>query len=125
MTNLPTQDGLVELSDVTSATMPVAVLSKEPHELAQRVSIQFLEGFDDLDYLTYSAFSLPSGSPIALVRHQNSPNPGIEVYVVPSNPDIVSTLREVLKTLKLSPETFSWIHPTYEEELRQSSIIYS
>jgi hypothetical protein len=73
MINLPPQDGLVELSDATSATMPVAVLSKEPDELAQHVSIRFSEGFDDLEYLTYSAFSLPSGSPAALVRHQNSP----------------------------------------------------
>jgi hypothetical protein len=53
----------------------------------------------------------------------NSPNLGVEVYVVPSNPDIVSTLREILRTLKLSTETISWIHPTYEKDFRQASII--
>jgi hypothetical protein len=125
MTNLHVQDGLVELSDATSATMPVALLSKEPDELAKQASIRFSEGFDDLDYVTYAAFSLPSGSPIALVRHQNSPNPGVEVYVVPSDTDIASILSEVLRTLKLSAEIVSWIHPAYEEEFRKSSITYT
>jgi hypothetical protein len=124
MTHSPIQNGLVELSDVTSATMPVAVLSKEPDELTKQVSIQFSEGFDDLDYVTFAAFSLPSGSPVALVRHQNSPKPGIEVCVMSSNSDVNGTLKEVLRTLKLSPKTFSWIHPAYEKEFKKSSIIY-
>lgn len=123
MTHSPTQNGLIELSDVTSATMPVAVLSKEPDELTKQVSIQFSEGFDDLDYVAFAAFSLPSGSSITLVRHQNSPNPGIEVCVVPSNTSIIATLKEVLEALKLSDETFSWIHPAYEKDFRQASIV--
>jgi hypothetical protein len=121
MTNLHTQDGLVALSDMTSATMPVAVLSQEPDELTKQVSIQFSEGFDDLDYITFAAFSLPSGSSVALVRHQNSPKPGIEVYVVPNDHDVDATLKEVLRTLKLSPEAFSWIHPAHEESFGKSS----
>jgi hypothetical protein len=123
MTNLHTQDGLVALSDMTSATMPVAVLSQEPDELTKQVSIQFSEGFDDLDYITFAAFSLPSGSSVALVRHQNSPNSGVEVCVVPSNPSITATLKEVLEALKLSGETFLWIHPAYEKDFRQASIV--
>jgi hypothetical protein len=123
MTHFPTQNGLVELSDVTSATMPVAVLSKEPDELAKQVSIQFAEGFDDLDYITFAAFALPSGSPVALVRHRNSPEPGVEVHVVPSNPAINETLKEALRALSLSPEALSWIHPAYEKDFRQASIV--
>jgi hypothetical protein len=123
MTNLPTQDDLVELSDVTSATMPIAVLSKEPDELIKQGSIQFSEGFDDLDYVTFAAFSLPSGSPIALVRHHNAPSPGIEVCVVPSNISIIATLKEVLEALQFSTEDFSWIHPVYEKGFRQTSIV--
>jgi hypothetical protein len=107
MTNLPTQDCFVELSDVTFATMPVTMLLKEPNELANQVPIQFLEGFDDLDYVTFAAFALPSGSPAALVRHHNSPQPGVEVCVVTAEPDVPTILKEVLRTLKLSAESFS------------------
>jgi hypothetical protein len=123
MANLPIQDGLVELSDVTSATVPVAVLSKEPDELTKQGSIQFLEGFDDLDYVTFAAFSSPSGSPVAFVRHHNAPSSGIEICVVPSNISIIATLKEVLEALKFSTDAFSWIHPAYEKGFRQASIV--
>jgi hypothetical protein len=121
MTNLPTQDDLVDLGDVTPATMPVAVLSKEPEELVKEARLQFSEGFDDLDYVTFSNLSLPSGHRVTLVRHKNSPSPGIEVCTIPNETNVTEILVSVLKTLKLSSDVFTWVHPAYEQEVMYKS----
>jgi hypothetical protein len=112
------QNALVDLGDITSATMPVAVLLKRPEELAKEASLQFSEGFDDLDYVTFSAFALPSGRSVALVHHKNAPNPGTEICLVPDELAIPSTLEEALKVLKLSVKDLSWIHPDHEKAIK-------
>jgi hypothetical protein len=117
MTNF-SATGLVELSDVTPATMPVAVLSKEPEELATKQSIQFSEGFDDLDYVMFSDILLPSGYRATLVRHRNSPNSGIEICTKPDEPNIPEVLIDVLQALSLSNHDLKWIHPEYEQAIR-------
>jgi hypothetical protein len=112
------QDALVDLGDITPATMPVAVLLKRPEELAREASLQFLEGFDDLDYVTFSAFALPSGRSIALVHHKNAQNPGTEICVVPDELAIPFTIEETLKVLKISVKDLSWIHPDHEKAIK-------
>lgn len=133
MTAVPTQNQLEDLGEATPATMPVAVIRREPSELAERKSLKFREGFDDLDYVAFSTLSLPFGSQLALVRHKNSPSPGTEVWVVPDEPSVAEALVETIRVLNLSIEDLSWIHPQYESELKhaiasssdESRIVYS
>jgi hypothetical protein len=116
MTNLPPQDGLVELSDITSATMPVALLSKEPSELIGQGAREFRDSFDDLDYLMFSVLELSAERQVALVHYQNSPTSGTHLCITQSEENVVAILSEAMKVLKLSKCDFSWVHPDYENE---------
>lgn len=120
MTAVPTQNQLKDLGEATPATMPVAVIRREPSELAERKSLKFREGFDDLDYVVFSTLSLPSGHRVALVRHKNSPSPGTEVCVVPNEPAVAEALLETIRVLNLSVEDLSWIHSQYESEVKHA-----
>jgi len=122
MSDLTTQNNLIHLDELTPATMPVAILSKEPHELMKEQSLQFSEGYDDLDYVTFSEIILPSGHRVALVRHKNSPNSGIEICVAPDAVNIPETLVDVLQFLTLSRNSLTWIHPTYSDEVSRRSL---
>lgn len=117
MSDLTTQNNLIHLDEVTPATMPVAILPREPDELIKEQSLQFLEGYDDLDYVTFSDIVLPSGYRVALVRHKNSPNPGIEICVAPDAANIPEIVVNVLKFLTVPQNCLTWIHPTYSDEI--------
>lgn len=111
MTNISASNKLVELGEITSAVVPIAVLQQSPAELSEQHSIEFQDGFDDLDYLKFSTLQLPSGKPTTLVYHQNSPNPGIEICVAADEPDRDGVIREVRQLLNLSTTALMWVHP--------------
>lgn len=111
MTNVSFSKKLVELGEVTSAVVPVAVLRSTPEELAESASLDFEEGFDDLDYLLFSKLQLPSGKLATLVYHQNSPKPGTEICVVPEESDSEGVMAEVMQQLQLSASELLWIRP--------------
>jgi hypothetical protein len=113
------QDSLVRFDDATPETMVVAMLRQEPVELSQRGTIEFDEGYDDLDYLVFSLLYLPSRRRIAFVRHRNSPSPGTEICVVPNELKIAAILVETIRFLNLSEEDILWIHPRYETEFKE------
>ena len=117
MSDLTTQHNLIHLNEVTPATMPVAILSKEPDELMKEQSLQFSEGYDDLDYVTFSEIFLPSGYRVSLVRHKNAPNSGIEICVSPDAVNIPEIVVNVLKFLTISRNSLTWIHPTYSDKV--------
>lgn len=120
MNPIPTQDQLVDLNEATDATTPVAVICWEPEKLTKQKSLEFREGFDDLDYLAFSMLSLPSNRPVTLVRHKNSPSLGTEICVVPNEPAVAETLVETIQVLNLSIVDISWIHAQYESKIRQA-----
>jgi hypothetical protein len=107
MTNLPTHDGLVELSDLTSATMPVALLSKEPDELIGQGAPKFQTSFDALDYLMFSILEFSSKRQVTLVHYQNSPTSGTHLCIPQGEGNIVAIISEVMKVLELSKRDFS------------------
>ncbi|MGF1602204.1 MAG: hypothetical protein ACFCU8_09315 [Thermosynechococcaceae cyanobacterium] len=111
MTNVSFSKKLVELGEVTPVIVTIAVLRQTPTEIAERTAIEFQDGFDDLDYLVFSRLQLPSGEPTKLVYHQNSPQPGTEVCVVPEEPDSESVIVEVMRQLQLSASELLWMHP--------------
>ncbi|NJM76076.1 MAG: hypothetical protein HC852_10130 [Acaryochloridaceae cyanobacterium RU_4_10] len=112
------QSQLLRFDEVNSETNPVAVLRLEPPELEERGTPKFCEGYDDLDYLTFSVLLLSSQHRVALVRHKNSPKPGTEVCVIPDELNILERLMETINLLGLSNKDFSWIHPQHEKEVR-------
>lgn len=112
MTNVSASNKLVELGEVTSAVVPIAVLQQSPAELSdQQHSIEFQDGFDDLDYLKFSILQLPSSKLTTLVYHQNSPNPGTEVCVVANEVDREEVIKEVMQLLNLPTTALMWVHP--------------
>jgi hypothetical protein len=122
MTTFSTQSQLVRFDEVNSETKPIAVLRLEPPELEERGAPEFCEGYDDLDYLTFSVLSLPFQHRVALVRHKRSPGSGTEVCVVPDESDILQRLVETINLLSLSIKDFSWIHPQYEKKISGKKI---
>jgi hypothetical protein len=124
MTTLSTQSQLLRFDEVNSEIKPVAVLRLEPTELEEKGSPRFCEGYDDLDYVTFSVLLLPSQHRVALVRHKHSPAPGTEVCVVPDESDILERLAETINLLSLSNKDFSWIHPQYEKEVQDKLNVF-
>ncbi|WP_299416119.1 hypothetical protein [Acaryochloris sp. IP29b_bin.148] len=111
MTNVFAANKLVELVEVTSAVVPIAIFQQSPAELSEQHSIEFQDGFDDLDYLKFSLLQLPSGKSATLIYHQNSPNPGMEVCVIADESDREGLIREVMQLLNLPTTAIMWVHP--------------
>jgi hypothetical protein len=115
MRNSLNQSDLINLSEVTFATNPVAVLRLEPDELPTAKSLNFREGFDDLDYLVFATLLLSSGREVTLVRHTNAPNPGTEICMVPEDNAIALTILESIKILNLTKADLSWTLQDFTE----------
>lgn len=103
--------------DLTSSDKPapeidlVATVNFLPEHFIQSHQLNFVSGHDDLDSLVFSSFELPSGNSISLVRHQNAPYSGTEIYLAPGLSSPSSVLAEALLTLNISPDNLDWIHP--------------
>jgi energy-coupling factor transporter ATP-binding protein EcfA2 len=105
------ENQLIDLGEVTLATMPVAVLQIEPDELMTTRSLRFREGYDDLDSLVFATLSLPSGREATLVRHTHSPNSGTEICVLPDEIENSHSILETVEMLGLTVADLVWIHP--------------
>jgi hypothetical protein len=101
---------LINLEDVTPATMTVAMFKQEPHDFQTNNGLVFRSGYDDLDYLDFAMLTLPSGYDVTLVRHQGSPQPGTELCVRSSLDDaqasdldtVASVIRETCAFLSIN-----------------------
>jgi uncharacterized protein YjbI with pentapeptide repeats len=102
----------------------VAMIRQEPADISKLNDLEFQDSYDDLDYLTFAILALPSGNKVALVRHQHSPEPGIEICVSHDRQNIAEVIEETLKTIDLTPDDLTWVHPEYEQiyESKRSSI---
>jgi hypothetical protein len=65
---------------LATLTRPVATLHLNPTALAERTGVQFLPGYDDLDFLDWAEVTGRLGR-YALVYHRNAPNPSTEVVI--------------------------------------------
>ena len=118
MTTNPSQN-LVQLEDIIAETNLVAIIRQKPSEITKLHKLEFHRSFDDLDYLVFATLSLPSGNQVALVRHENSPAPGTEIYVKYNQSNTAAVIKEVLSEMNLSLNDLTWIHPEYERQLNQ------
>jgi hypothetical protein len=112
---------LMVLEEITLASIPVAFLKHEPEELVIRDVPEFYDSFDELDYLRYSCLTLPSGRPVTLIRHRGAQVSGTEICVAADNSDPAETVVEALKQIGLTMQDLSWIHPEYEDSVRDLS----
>jgi uncharacterized protein YjbI with pentapeptide repeats len=102
----------------------VAMIRQEPAEIGKLNGLEFQNSYDDLDYLTFAILSLPSGNKVALVRHQHSPEPGIEICVSHNQQNVAEVIKETLDRVNLTSDDLTWIHPEYQQiyESRKSPI---
>lgn len=89
----------------------VATVKFPPEHFIQSHQLDFLPSSDDLDSLIFASVDLPSGNTISLVRHQNAPYPGTEIYLPPGLLDPSQVLAELLCLLHLSHDDLDWVHP--------------
>jgi hypothetical protein len=110
---------LIQLEDLVAENFMVAMIQQEPTELSNLHNIEFIESYDDVDYLVYATLrlSLPFEGQVCLVRHQSSPAAGIEICVHHNQPDIAGVLYNVLRQIDLSIRDLTWVHPEYKQEL--------
>jgi hypothetical protein len=108
---------LINLEDITPATMTVAMFEQEPHDFQINNSLVFRSGYDDLDYLDFAMLTLPSGHDVTLVRHKGSPQPGIELCVRSDLENVASVIRETCAFLSINESSLQWIHPTVEKQI--------
>lgn len=117
-TNSPSKD-MMRFEEIIAETNPVAMIRKDPDGLKYSNNLEFQESYDDLDYLVFATLPLPSGSKVGLVRHTHSPEPGIEICVGYEQQNIPKILRDALSEMNLTWNDLTWIHPEYEQELRE------
>jgi hypothetical protein len=86
---------------------PVALIRREPGQLAEQFGFIFVEDVDDVDYLQYSTIRLASGEPILLMRHRSSPVEGIEVYA-DSAANVEEVVSNIRADLELTSGDFTW-----------------
>ena len=119
MTAIDSQN-LACLEDSIAETKLVAIICQEPAEISKVCKVEFCRGYDDLDYLVFTTLSLPSGDRLGLIRHENSPAPGLEICVRHDCSNVVAVLQTAISEMNLNIEDFTWIHPEYEQHIKRS-----
>ena len=104
---------LIRFEDSISETKLVAMIRQEPEDISRLSQLEFTESYDDLDYLVFATLTLPSKNRVVLVRHQNSPQPGIEIYVKRDRDNTLKIIQEALTEINLTIKDITWIHPEY------------
>jgi hypothetical protein len=95
-------------------TDPIAVLSLNVTQLlAMNPLLVFHDSWDDLDYLQYCMLDVFPGSQVALVCHERSPVPGVDICINPAESNPSRLLVSALCHLNLTTHNLSWIHPDY------------
>jgi hypothetical protein len=112
-----TDTTLINIENITPATMTVAMFKQEPHNFQTNNGLVFRSGYDDLDYLDFAMLTLPSGHDVTLVRHQGSPQPGTELCVRSDLENIASVVRETCTFLSINESSLQWIHPNSEQQI--------
>ena len=70
--------------------------------------------------MVFATLSLPSGDRVGLIRHDNSPAPGTEICVKPDRKNIPAVIQAAMIEMNLSLEDLAWIHPEYEQQVRDN-----
>ena len=108
---------LIRFEQSILETKLVAMIQQEPENIPRLSQLEFTESYDDLDYLVFATLTLPSRNQVALVRHHNSPQSGVEIYVKHDLDNTLEIIQEALKEMNLALKDITWIHPEYEQKI--------
>ncbi|MGL5835696.1 MAG: hypothetical protein ACRC1Z_21055 [Waterburya sp.] len=119
MTAIKSQN-LVRLEDSIPETKLVAIVNREPTEITSVTNLEFRPSFDDFDYLVFATLYLSSGDRLGLIHRDNAPSPGTEICVRHNQLNISAVIQEAITEMNLTIEDLTWIHPEYEQQLKQA-----
>jgi len=111
MTTSALNYNLISCENSAPGTNLLATVKLLPERFVQSHQVNFVYSYDDLDSLIFANFSLPSGNLVSLVRHQNAPYSGTELYLSANLPNPSDVLIEALDALNISEKDLDWIHP--------------
>jgi hypothetical protein len=106
---------LVHLEEITSATIPVAMLKQEPIEISQiNPDLTFQLSYDGLDYLDFVSLTLHSGDLVTLVRHHGCPEAGTEICVATKPENAAEIIDRTCEYLNINKADLVWVHPVIQ-----------
>jgi hypothetical protein len=109
---------LIQLEDLIPETNVVATIGQDVVAISKLNNLEFQSSYDDLDFLVFALLTLPSNIRVALVSHQHSPVPSIEICVRQDLDNVGDAIAQTLNILHLTSEELSWIDPQYEQEFK-------
>ncbi len=104
-------DNLTRFEESVKEVELIATVKFKPSYFTSSNQLNFISSYDDLDFLVFALVDLPSGNRVALVRHQNAPYFGTEIYLAPNLSSANSVLAEALDALNISNTDIEWIRP--------------
>ncbi len=106
---------LMHLEEITSATVPVAMLKQEPIEIScLNPELTFRLSYDGLDYLDFVSLTLHSGDQVTLVRHHGCPEPGTEICVATKPENASQIIDRTCEQLNINKADLVWVHPVIQ-----------
>lgn len=116
-----TNNNLIRFEESVEEVDLVATVKFKPDHFIESNQLDFISSYDDLDLLIFACVCLPSGNRVALVRHQNAPYFGTEVYLAPHLSSPSSVLAEAFDVLNIFDEDLEWIRKDIDLSVRQST----
>jgi hypothetical protein len=115
-----TNDQTLRFDEKFTQTYPIATLSLDISQIvAKNPTLIFQDSWDDLDYLKYCMVEVVSGSKVALVSHNGSPVPGIDICINPKEDNLSRLLVSALCHIGMTTQDLTWMHPDYLLKLQQ------
>lgn len=114
----------IRFEEVAPTNTIVALLEAKLLMLASRRQLTVFKGYDGLDFLKFAFLPLPSGKIVTLGEYENSPQPGVDLYLdlsplgIPES-DIPKVVVEVLQVLNINESQLIWLHPDFAATIQQ------
>jgi hypothetical protein len=100
---------LQELSDTD--LIPQAVIGKPVLFFEQHLGLQFIDGFDDLDYYRGAAFYLDDELSFALMHHRGDPPDTTTLYLpreIRDLQEISRAVEAIVKEMRIPRDSIAW-----------------
>jgi hypothetical protein len=100
-------------------TYPIATLNKSIAQVIENnPTLNFIDSWDDLDYLKYCILDIFPGSKVALICHERSPVVGVDICIDPRENNFSRLLVLTLCNIGMTAQDLLWIHPDHLMKLQ-------
>jgi hypothetical protein len=113
----PMSKQLVRFEEVTPANTVVAFFEVQLKPLAAWLQIPIFDGYDDLDEMQFTLFTLPSGHTVTVQEYEHAPRSGMNLYVDNSILNIAEVVFEACQKLEIPRSKVIWFHPDFQMEI--------